>query len=136
MKRSRRRMEKLHGEQKEATTWYIDQYIFNNAGTATIKDIIAYREDINRFRVAGVIKKMSYANFLRTLYWRTIAEDVKKKVDYKCSLCGKKTDKLEVHHSTYEHHGWEHKYRKKDLICLCHDCHTRYHFLYYTEQEI
>lgn len=76
--------------------------------------------------VADHIKGMKYQDFLNTLYWKTIAEK-KKYRDKKCAVCNS-TQNLNVHHRTYEHHGYELRYMWKDLVCLCHECHEKYHF--------
>lgn len=36
-------------------------------------------------------------------------------------------ERLNVHHRNYDCHGKEHKHYKADLICLCEDCHQKFH---------
>lgn len=73
------------------------------------------------------IRNMEYLDFLKTPYWKAIAQQSKKKAGYRCELCGSNKN-LITHHKTYEHHGKEHLYWKQDLICLCENCHKKFHF--------
>jgi len=83
-------------------------------------------DDCNVEKIAEHIKNMNYYDFLKTPYWKIISWYVKALSDFKCKLCGS-GDSLATHHSTYEHHGYEiHRY-KKDLICLCNNCHEKFH---------
>lgn len=68
---------------------------------------------------------LTYKEFLRTPYWKAIAEKKKKDADYSCELCNS-VGKLNVHHRTYERHGYERLFLK-DLIVLCEDCHRKFH---------
>jgi len=76
-------------------------------------------------RVMDYIKKMPYVDFLTTLYWAGISSLIKASAGKKCAICGA-TEKLEVHHSTYEHHGDE-LHHLEDLVCLCNKCHAKQH---------
>lgn len=95
---------------------------------------VSQRERINLIRdmfvdrdiVAEHIKSMPYKDFLQTLYWKQIASYKKYICKNRCQLCGG-VGVLNVHHSTYEHHGRELEYINKDLICLCSDCHNNFH---------
>lgn len=49
----------------------------------------------------------------------------KKEAGFRCELCNGEKN-LEVHHRTYENHGYE-WFNQDDLICLCHDCHETHH---------
>lgn len=71
------------------------------------------------------IKDMDYYNFLKTPYWKAIAEKVKYKANYRCQICNS-NEKLNVHHRTYDNHGDE-LHHMDDLICICEDCHEKYH---------
>lgn len=77
-------------------------------------------------RVADEIQHMPYKMFLMTPYWKLVSEDVKLRFNYTCKLCGSR-ENLQVHHITYDNHGFEHKYRHKDLICVCEKCHKKLH---------
>lgn len=75
--------------------------------------------------IAEKIKELDYRDFLQTPYWKAIAYEKKKKANFRCELCNKK-GLLNVHHKTYERHGYEF-YNLKDLIVLCDDCHKKFH---------
>ena len=83
---------------------------------------------LNEDEIAKYITGMPYADFLCTPYWKTIADYVKHKYDGVCKLCGHK-DNLNVHHKTYDNHGYEHRAAviESDLIILCRDCHEKIH---------
>jgi hypothetical protein len=76
--------------------------------------------------IADYIKNMPYKSFLSTPYWKAIADYVKMKANFKCTLCAS-TSNINTHHKTYARHGYEHVYWKDDLICLCQTCHQRHH---------
>ena len=69
-------------------------------------------------------KSMPYNEFLLTAYWRIVSEEVKRRRG-ECEICGSK-EHLQVHHKTYEHHGYEHMH-PEDLQCLCDKCHLKVH---------
>lgn len=81
---------------------------------------------LNADLVAEAINDMDYQDFLNTPYWRTIARHVRKRAKYKCQLCNSGGE-LHVHHKTYENHGYELQRCETDLICLCSDCHEKFH---------
>jgi len=66
-----------------------------------------------------------YNDYLKTDYWKRVAEAVKKRADYKCQLCNSQHD-LCAHHRDYSHRGDELNYLN-DLICLCRRCHEIFH---------
>jgi len=71
------------------------------------------------------IKSIEYDNFLKTLYWKTIADYKKSQSSHKCQSCNSKKS-LHVHHETYEIRGREiHNLDK--LIVLCKQCHENIH---------
>ncbi len=76
--------------------------------------------------IASHIQQMDYAVFLATPYWKGVASRVRQQARFSCSLCSEKERSLEVHHRTYEHHGYEHMHLE-DLICLCDLCHSKFH---------
>lgn len=82
---------------------------------------------IDKTIVMSKIKSMDYKDFLKTPYWKAIAEKIRFKAGNKCQICNS-SDGLNVHHRTYEHHGDE-LHHMDDLICLCHRCHQNYHSL-------
>lgn len=71
------------------------------------------------------LSEMPYREFLQTLFWKTVSVYVKSRRQA-CQLCGSKQD-LNVHHSTYDHRGWEDHYWESDLVILCRECHRIYH---------
>jgi len=81
--------------------------------------------ETNESKVAEHINKMSYSDFLRTKYWSAVANQCKKRANYRCQLCNKK-ENLRAHHRNYNCHGNEAK-QIHELICLCSDCHTKFH---------
>lgn len=60
-----------------------------------------------------------YQAYIGSSKWRSKAERVKKRDNYQCQTC-LETERLEVHHKTYEHLYHE---PLKDLITLCVSCH-------------
>ena len=76
--------------------------------------------------IIDYIKDMDYYDFLKTPYWKEIAEKIKYKAGYKCQMCNS-SENLITHHRTYENHGDE-IHHMEDLICICKDCHEKHHF--------
>lgn len=76
-------------------------------------------------KIKEYICDMDYSDFLQTPYWKAIAESVRKYHNYTCQICNG-TEGLSVHHKTYDHHGDE-LHHMKDLVCLCKDCHEKFH---------
>jgi hypothetical protein len=72
------------------------------------------------------LKRMPYPEFLKTNYWRSVADQVKKRDGYRCVVCNSPKD-IAAHHRTYQHHGEEHLFMS-DLTTLCEPCHSRHHF--------
>lgn len=64
-----------------------------------------------------------YQEYLQTEHWLRLAEETKRLAGYRCQVCNSPLD-LCAHHRTYEHRGDE---LQSDLICLCRDCHERFH---------
>lgn len=140
-KKERKEKEKEEKEQEkqehitinENTEYYIRNYL--NLNRVWEKSISQYRRvqiicnpsnNLDHNRIADYIKNMEYSDFLKTLYWKTIAQHVKYKANYKCRLCSN-TEKLNAHHNTYTGHGYEHIDWKEDLICTCKDCYEKHH---------
>ena len=80
----------------------------------------AYLEEEDK--IANYIKSMNYRDFLKTPYWIMIS-DARKGSSNGCVCCGS-TNRLEVHHPTYDWHGYEHKHFM-ELVPLCHKCHAK-----------
>ena len=72
---------------------------------------------------------LPYIEFLQTDYWARVRNYIYYKRGRRCSLCAS-TNYLNVHHKTYENHGLEHQHLA-DLIILCRDCHSKFHYKFY-----
>lgn len=81
--------------------------------------------DMNKATVKKYIIDLPYEKFLKTTYWASISSVVKSRGGKKCALCGR-TERLQVHHTTYANHGEEIKHLA-DLICVCPECHKKIH---------
>lgn len=70
-------------------------------------------------------RALPYPEFLRTRYWQQVCDAVHFLRCYHCERCEQRGS-LQVHHTTYEHHGLEHLYLA-DLILLCPQHHMATH---------
>lgn len=102
-----------------------EQYDRKEARAFSTKFVRRWEPGLDYAAIAMKIQKMSYADFLRTTYWRGIAFSVKRRAKYACEICGTKDD-LVAHHKTYEHHGDE-IHHLDDIQCLCRSCHEKVH---------
>lgn len=66
----------------------------------------------------------TYSRYLRSPHWRRLRQQFKRERGWTCK-CGE-TQRLELHHLTYERLGHE---RLDDLQPLCPDCHALVHQL-------
>jgi len=64
-----------------------------------------------------------YQDYLRSPEWKVKAEEIRKKQNQICGLCGKR-DRLQIHHLTYARLRNE---EDGDLIGLCQNCHSKIH---------
>lgn len=121
--------EELAKRLEEYTEKYINRYLNPDnswkKGVKRWEKIGEMKTYVDRGKVAAYIKDMPYYDFLKTPYWKAISESVRYRAGNKCQLCNG-TKGLNVHHRTYENHGNE-LYNMKDLICLCSDCHNKFH---------
>lgn len=69
------------------------------------------------------LPKMPYDEYLQSRHWQGVRHYALLRADNRCQICNS-TDRLEVHHRTYERRGAE-DYR--DVIALCHKCHSKFH---------
>ncbi len=70
--------------------------------------------------------KLNYEKYISSSSkWKTICAQIRNRDDNKCRLCDS-TEKLHVHHLTYERLGNE---RLQDLVTLCELCHSDQHKL-------
>lgn len=67
---------------------------------------------------------MRYAEYIRSDRWRATREWALERAGHRCQVCNG-TERLQVHHRTYENLGAE---RPGDVIVLCDSCHELYHF--------
>lgn len=120
-------------EKRIKFTWrFINHFLVPESDYCSAKTIRAKMIKIAKQSTAcdktilfAVIKKMPYREFLKTVYWKTIAENQKRYAGKKCALCG--SDKfLNLHHTTYQNHGNE-IFHLEDLITVCRDCHKAIH---------
>lgn len=81
---------------------------------------------VNWREIKEHIRNMDYYYFLETPYWKAVSEKVKSRANYKCQICNSSSN-LCAHHRSYANHGDE-VHNLEDLICICQDCHTKYHF--------
>jgi 5-methylcytosine-specific restriction endonuclease McrA len=66
---------------------------------------------------------LPYSEYLKTEHWQGVRQYALRRAGDRCQLCNS-TERLEVHHRTYERKGIE-DYR--DVIALCHNCHAKFH---------
>lgn len=71
----------------------------------------------------NVGRQARYIKYLRSRRWMRIRKRAIERAEYRCQVCNG-TEKLEVHHRTYENLGHEHA---MDIIVLCDECHTLFH---------
>lgn len=76
----------------------------------------------NALKELGFWKK-SYKEYLLSDHWKSVSAECKLRSGKKCQLCNRE-GVLHVHHRTYERVGKE---LPEDLICLCGDCHEKFH---------
>lgn len=70
--------------------------------------------------------KMPYSDYLATVYWHMVSYEKKCNVGKACQICGSAKN-IQVHHNKYDNRGWEHSVLNEDLVCLCRDCHSKFH---------
>lgn len=65
----------------------------------------------------------NYGEFLDSELWRAFRKTLRKKHGFdRCNTCGKKTNKLSLHHSSYK------RLLDPDLVCwVCDNCHIEIH---------
>lgn len=71
-------------------------------------------------------KKLWYKELLWSTRWIGMKKRRFKEARYRCSLCKKKYFILILHHLTYRN-AWNE--RKKELVVVCRNCHTKCHFI-------
>jgi hypothetical protein len=80
---------------------------------------------VNQESLAFGLRRMPYRYFLETAYWFAVSSVVKSNAGMRCNVCNSDY-KIQVHHRTYDNHGYEHKHMN-DLVVLCDYCHGLFH---------
>lgn len=99
--------------------------VSSKAKKAFIKRFIEGKEPFYVDGVKNKILELQYSDFLRTPYWKSIAQYIKERDGQRCAMCGS-VQSLQVHHLSYDNHGDE-LHHLEDLICVCSDCHNKLH---------
>jgi hypothetical protein len=68
-----------------------------------------------------VLRSMPYDEYLRTVHWGLVREEVMREARWVC-ICGERA--RDAHHVSYERIGYE---QPGDVIALCRSCHERWH---------
>ena len=70
---------------------------------------------------------MTYSNKLKNPLWQRKRLEIMQRDDFKCCLCHKAENELNVHHQYYtpETEPWE--YDAECYLTLCKDCHSDVH---------
>lgn len=71
----------------------------------------------------ALYRSMSYDDYLKTPHWQETRAAAIARAGGKCSMCSS-TERLQVHHNTYERLGGE---RPEDLAVVCRPCHAKHH---------
>ena len=100
----------------------VDPYWENMKELYQVSDKDAIAERIKELR-----REEGYDAFLNTRYWKLLSKHVREVAGLSCQLCGRCDEALHCHHRTYKHFGYEIEFWKEDLICLCKDCHEKFH---------
>lgn len=64
-----------------------------------------------------------YHEYLQTEHWQRTREAAMDRAGHRCQVCAK-TERLEVHHNSYDNLGGE---PLVDLVLLCRGCHELFH---------
>lgn len=87
------------------------------------KTIRAWFSDEGKQRHIAKLRDMPYDEYLKTDHWLHVREAALERDGYRCRLCNS-TERLNVHHRTYERRGEE---LPGDLTTLCQPCHESFH---------
>lgn len=79
--------------------------------------------DVLRRLLIQRLKGMPYEKYLQTEHWRHVRILALERAGGRCQLCNK-TERLQVHHRTYERRGEE---KPEDVTVVCRPCHARHH---------
>lgn len=76
------------------------------------------------FANLNLLKSMPYKNYLKTEHWLNRRKKHLESANFRCQVCNRNENTLDVHHRTYERRGEE---LFTDLIVLCRSCHDLFH---------
>jgi 5-methylcytosine-specific restriction endonuclease McrA len=81
------------------------------------------------------MNRREYRRLLQDVRWKIKAQFIRKRDGHKCQHCGKKTNRLQVHHTIYITglNPWE--YENETLISLCSVCHKKEHNIKTTKRK-
>lgn len=86
------------------------------------------------------VSRMPMDKKLYPIHWKTIANEVKRKAEWKCQMCGKQCRKpgepFDTHRRTLTVAHLNHKpedVRPKNLMAMCAPCHLRYDAKHHAE---
>jgi len=80
---------------------------------------------VDKNRIANLIRRMPYEEYLHTRYWQLVSQQVKSDAGFRCEKCGTRWG-LAVHHESYRWLGFD-MYHVHELRCLCRRCHEEEH---------
>lgn len=69
------------------------------------------------------LRTMDYKKYLQTPHWKCVRKEALQRSRFRCQLCNS-SDRLQVHHRTYDRRGCE---EPNDVITLCRPCHAKFH---------
>lgn len=131
--------ESLKRKMDNATRDYVRRYLTPNKHFQRTASINTYLDElqnpslpVDRQAIFNFIQSMEYEEFLLTEYWEIISLWKKIHSNFTCEACHKKfkaMGQLNIHHLSYENHGYEHRQYVIDneLQCLCSECHSKIH---------
>lgn len=71
--------------------------------------------------------RREYRKLLENPKWKIKAQFIRKRDNHKCCSCGKKSHRLQVHHTIYIKGLMPWEYDNKTLVSLCSVCHKKEH---------
>ena len=82
---------------------------------------------INKEKLLLNAPKERYEQQLNDTRWKLKANNIRKRDNHECQVCGAKKKQLDVHHIRYVsgREAWD--YDDGDLVTLCHECHEEIH---------
>ena len=81
------------------------------------------KEELRESEYDALYPAPIYREYITSSYWRSKSNALKEARGGKCELCGS-TNKLETHHLSYRHLGYE---LPQELQVLCSECHSKAH---------